>query len=596
MTIALKTLEGATEPGIVDGGGTCTFAWDGFGWVLITDACESGKPVEPTFDGTEIAETAPGTCKLRGEVPFEATVYTLLEDPDGLVGEYIEKYHTQSLSRLLCENAAVVVNRGNKTIIHNYANMPSPRINQLIIPTGATRWSYCLLLADDDLKEQIYHACDDGESQMNLIFSTPVGDEDEEKNTIRLTVWCLPPRRVSPDTTDEEVVNLWIIPVVDDRYWWQYRHVDKLSEKIEEDGISSALDLQDELIDMTAGYGGSGYLNVNPNAVYDLLPSFAKLNDYENLPIMIDTANTHAGQRLVIDIKNTDTGTTRFATISGIDSIDTFDWNLEGKIGLPEGTTDVGKPYLVAGGKSMPAGDYPDTKRYASIPESVDIQTTEGEYTNKTAAEASSDYKFVPDVKAVWRTCYDEEPSEELIEQANKDYYYQFAYQYDFTFAGVQPWQQGYFDDYMVLTQNWNPKTKGYSTFTRVCSRPPNLQGEWAQAATGGSGERDCWAIVDEVVCDPYGDPLEMYVWAIVKWFTGDDCKAKIPGADPYTGMIKIEQVCDIFTAYYTAEQLVGKLVRATYMFPQPEPNADPIDPCEAKWLVDTVCGAPECS
>jgi len=522
--------------------------------------------------------------------PYDETIYTLLEDPEGLVNEYIEKYHTQSLSRLLCDNAAVVVNRGNKTIIHNYQTLPAPRINQLVIPTGATRWSYCLLLADDELKEQIYYACDDGETAMNLVFGTPIGDEDEEKNTISITMWCLPPRRVSPDTTDDEVVNLWMIPVVDDRYWWQYRHVDKLTEAIEFSVIEDVEMLQEELMDMTGG----DYLNVNPKAVYDLLPSFASLNDYENLPIMIDTANVHAGQRLVIDLDG-ESDETRFATISGEDSIATFESNMEGMIGLPTAATEVGKPYLVAGGKSMPR-KYPEPEYYAAMPESVDIQTTEDEYTNKTAAEASPDYKFAAGGAAIWRLCYDEAPSDELIEQANKDYYYQFAYQYDFTFAGVQPWQQGYFDDYMVLTQNWNPKTKDYSIFTRVCSRPPNLQGEWTQAAKGGSGERDCWATVDEVVCDPYGDPLEMYVWAIVKWFTGDDCKAKIPGADPYTGMIKIEQVCDIFTAYYTAEQLVGKLIRATYMFPQPEPNADPIDPCEAKWLVDEVCGQPICS
>jgi hypothetical protein len=67
-----------------------------------------------------------------------------------------------------------------------------------------------------------------------------------------------------------------------------------------------------------------------------------------------------------------------------------------------------------------------------------------------------------------------------MQDQLGRDYFYQFYRQFDFTFAGVQPWQQTYFDDYMVIRQTWNSKTEGYDAYTRVCSRQPNLTGEWA--------------------------------------------------------------------------------------------------------------------
>ena len=578
---------------------------------------------------------------LTGTTPSK-TFYTLLEDPNGVVSGYIEKYHTASLSRILCENAATVVNRGNKTIIHNYAQMPTPKINQIVIPTGATRWSHGLLLADDTTKSDIYAACNYGADPLSLVFSSTIGEEDESKSTITLTVWCLPPRRVSPETNNEDVVNLWMIPIVDERYWWQFQHVDKLSEVVVSAEITDVEMLQLQLTDMT----NATRINVNPKAVFSILPSFAKLNDYENLPIMIDTANAHAGQRTVIIINSeSETGRNKFASISGIDSITTLDANLQGTIGLPTPNITVGTPYLVAGGKATSAGGYIDTNDYTSAPQSVDIQTTEGVYTNKTAAEASPTYRYKTGVIGAWRTCYDETPGSELIAQTNKDYYFQFSHQFDYTFAGVQPWQQGYFDDYMVLTQNWNPKTQCYSTFTRVCSRPPNLHGEWTQPGNGsGVGERDCWATVEEVVCDPYGRDEEMYVLAKVDWFTGKDCNSTVPGVDSY-GRIEVHQICNIFTAYYTAEDLVGKIIRATYMFPQDGSTSEaagecsfvwdgfgwvlfsdgctsgkPVEPafdgteigetangtcgvtdpqdaaCKPKWLCDAVCGAPECS
>jgi len=204
-------------------------------------------------------------------------INTLLQDKDGVVDDMIERYHTRSLASICCQNAAERVNRGNGTIIYNYEPLPAPKINQLVIPTGSTRWSYCLLLANDEIKNQIYSVTSNGRVPMNLIFGTPVGSTSEIAHIISLTVNILPPRRVSPDTLDKTVSNLWIIPVVDERYWLQYAHSDDLSDNLEvpageyPDPVTPARPFTpDELLDELETRSGLTIFNVGVNPRYGL--------------------------------------------------------------------------------------------------------------------------------------------------------------------------------------------------------------------------------------------------------------------------------------------------------------------------------------
>lgn len=503
MTIALATLPGSTSE---LGEGSCTFSWSAGGsWVLNSNSCSNGSPVAPTTPGTTPGEIKSGTCSLI--VPDDPVyIHTLLQDPNGKIDEMVEKHHSQSLSRLLCQNAAVVINRGNSCIIHNYEQTPPPRINQLVIPTGSTRWSYCLLLADDDIKERIYTACSNGSKSMNLIFGTPITGREEKEHAITLTVKVLPPRRLSPKSDDESLNNLWILPVVDERYAWQFAHTGDLSGTIAASETDYAI--PNNAVDILLDQLGVTYLNVGVNDAYDdIKPSCLSKNDYENLPIVLDSILAHFGQRLAVDIgtwstaaekyqevtfDNPPAGKTRFVTVDGTNSKEIYDNNLLGKIGLractwATATTlttsassaafTVGKPYIVAGGMISSHGTTvtPHTA-YASTPSSVDLQTVSNTYVNKTPG---NEYKTL-NVTAIWRTEFDESPSSGMQDQMGRDYFYQFFRQYDWTFAGVQPWQQGYFDDYMVYRQAWNSKTCTYDATTRVCSRQPNLTGEWA--------------------------------------------------------------------------------------------------------------------
>ena len=99
----------------------------------------------------------------------------------------------------------------------------------------------------------------------------------------------------------------------------------------------------------------------------------------------------------------------------------------------------------------------------------------------------------------------------------------------------------------------------------------------------GSGGTHEIWFTIIGVECP---SPTETILTVSPTWYTGG-CTAAIPGEDSY-GYVIVEDVCSIL-AYYTAEDLVNRVGRATYMYPR-------AGTCTPKWLVDTICGSPECA
>jgi hypothetical protein len=99
----------------------------------------------------------------------------------------------------------------------------------------------------------------------------------------------------------------------------------------------------------------------------------------------------------------------------------------------------------------------------------------------------------------------------------------------------------------------------------------------------GTGGTHEIWFTIISVECV---SATEMILTVNPTWYTGG-CDAAIPDADSY-GYVTVEDVCEILL-FYTAEWLVGKTGRATYMYPR-------TGTCTPKWLVDVICGTPECA
>jgi hypothetical protein len=117
---------------------------------------------------------------------------------------------------------------------------------------------------------------------------------------------------------------------------------------------------------------------------------------------------------------------------------------------------------------------------------------------------------------------------------------------------------------------------------------PRGHRGRW-QFHGGSGGTHEIWFTIISVECV---SATEMILTVNPTWYTGG-CTASIPGEDSY-GYVEVEDVCSILS-FYTAEWLDGSLDgipktgRATYMYPR---TGD----CIPKWLVDTICGTPECA
>lgn len=107
-------------------------------------------------------------------------------------------------------------------------------------------------------------------------------------------------------------------------------------------------------------------------------------------------------------------------------------------------------------------------------------------------------------------------------------------------------------------------------------------RGRW-QNRSGGGGSHRIWFTIISVECV---SATAMVLTVEATYYTGG-CTAAIPGEDSY-GQIIVEDICGILN-YYTADWLVGKTGSATYMYPRS-------DYCEAVWLVDEICGTPECA
>lgn len=111
-------------------------------------------------------------------------------------------------------------------------------------------------------------------------------------------------------------------------------------------------------------------------------------------------------------------------------------------------------------------------------------------------------------------------------------------------------------------------------------------------AGGGGGGGHSIWGTVEEVDCLEEGT----YCWVTVTEFSGK-CGEIVPGKitdtyDEHFDMIKVEQVCEIFMAYYTEAQLTGKVIEAGLFWRRDEETNE----CLPTWLVRQVCGLPECA
>ncbi len=221
----------------------------------------------------------------------------LLPDSDGELLRWQEAFQAARQYDLFAEpatirsshNATNYESTGVGLPIGNYADPPEPRINTLYWPTGATRWARGYFMATGLQLPAIIKKSSSYSTAVDLKIANIDGTSG-----LTIKVFVLPPRPIAvPGST--AVSNLYLIPVVDERYFWnhQYGIVD-----LSGDPAVTWSELFDDLM-TNSGASAANSGSIAPEDAY-LVPDKIELQRrYENVALLLDAVCLSTGYRFV---------------------------------------------------------------------------------------------------------------------------------------------------------------------------------------------------------------------------------------------------------------------------------------------------------
>ncbi len=418
-----------------------------------------------------------------------AGVDLLLDDPDGAIQAYIDEWHALDDIRPCQETMA---RRGNLAThtkgqrngrglpIPNYPAPPPVRLNSLYWPTGAARWAtfFALTTAEDGATiQEIYKAAaataGSASSQLPLLIL------NDGTTTLEVEMHALSPRVVTVAGADGEPRQLWILPLVDDRWFWQFQHVG--DDEVNLNTIQSAIGRTISVTAPAADYVEPDWLELNRSS--------------ENAALLIDAFAHGFGQRFVRRLDATNLLLT---------------WSQSSATLVDENLTDYQQ---IAGGQA--SHFYPGAASPAPVPATVRVTfrfwrdgiVLDHDYDHRGSVnDVVAPTVYIVDVnaddalgsdpvqgvvegltKTYHSTMYaivgyeaneranptNQTELEDLANQIAVDFYASLDHQYDYTFAGIKSWKLTGYDDHLEIRMN-----SSSGAVTRVMSCPPNFGSE----------------------------------------------------------------------------------------------------------------------
>ena len=388
----------------------------------------------------------------------------------------------------------------------NWSAPPRPKINTLWWPTGATRWAVGLFLVDKATWDLIYpELLADGGA--DLVFSD---DTSVEAKTFTAKMYALPPRRLDAysDTAEDSPGGIYLLPLVDVRYFWQFMDVGDL-------GVDAATTWDDLIgtietameIAITRDTVPEAYLNPDPTELG---------RRYENVALMLDAIAWSVGQRIVVDLRGS-VFSHNSTTTAAIHEYNVTEWTYgnASELGLDPAWQDSGVNTWAGDATS----EFEDSRR----PESVRVVFPrysagcpvgdEVWMIEKGGGLWSGAYKVFHSTCQADMSSGGAEPDnvadlDALAQQIADDYYgHMPPTTWDMSFVGLRKWHPSGYDDWVWWHFGWqypmptegfidgNRETDGnrergvyeegaggevgdYACFTRVCSLPYNCHVE----------------------------------------------------------------------------------------------------------------------
>lgn len=437
----------------------------------------------------------------------------LLEDPACDLQRWVERYLSVNDLRLWgADSLALSDSQRNPRRDGAYkvslpqVNWPEPprlKLNSLWWPSGATRWARGLFMADGDAMQAIQQNLVGGAAELTI----DDGDLSATFNHILL----LTPHRLNGSPVDD----LWLLPVVDVRWAWQFKEVTLSEAQVSTWGnlmlyLSAALGV-------SAYYGAAdaAYLAPNPK-------EFTRAG--ANPAALLEAAVWSTGRRVSVWNDNEAAQGVSISILSPADSTEgeTFNDYSDGLIaggafGLrytaPEKVTVYFPRNKTPGNEDAV---YPVSVTAASSGYPYDTMTGTAKIFYDTAAA-----EFLPSSG----TPENDAELQALAEKTAADYYSYLRadYAYDFTFAGIKNWYFSGFMDYWWAHLGVQEPGGAYQLHTRVAALPDGVGvSEQLHGDPNASDEGPAkWVQVSIDTALTTSD--ETVAATVMAWWDGDD-------------------------------------------------------------------------
>lgn len=228
-----------------------------------------------------------------------AGVDLLLSDQAGRADEWLARYLSLPDSRMILEwptpksswTGTSAYYTGAELPCPNWSKPLEPKLSTWYRPTGASRWSMGFFLADYPRVQQIQTATAGNQSATLTLTSKAKGQVQRRSWS---QCYLLPPHPISADAFTAN--GLWILPVVDERWFWQSstNYVTPIDTT-----TPTAESWSQALIGTATALGATLTVDTVPSTY--LYPNFFVQSgtSWHNSAIMLDALAYSVGQRIV---------------------------------------------------------------------------------------------------------------------------------------------------------------------------------------------------------------------------------------------------------------------------------------------------------
>lgn len=442
---------------------------------------------------------------------FTYGVYPLLSPSEGPLAEFMRRYIDPDDFGLMGHKPVATANGNWRPTVAKYRrrggfsvpNYPPPptrfRINSLYWPTGASRWAICYVMVDgetlagirgdtNDFTDAAYLTLNDGASEDNQGIAAPM--------------FGLAPRRINcvPDLDDKE--NLYILPLVDERWFWQFKHMGEIDKP---DDVTTWA----QLYSWIATRLGISLSAETVSSDYDEPEKVEIERWHDNPAMMLDAVAHSVGHRILAGHDGT------YSAVSFSEGEQNLEDNQDSGLwkqiaGYPLADVDA---RTVRGGKAFRddlAGITPSKVLVVApivrigVPSNTLADSLRALISKEVSADThpGPDERYVAATTKVFHTTYaaryefddtsatNDSDLQALAEKIASDFYDSLAHAgLDFTFAGILPWSVTPWDDHVRWDFGCLRDDGTLAIQTRVVPAPYNLGVEDMAHSDGGTDE-----------------------------------------------------------------------------------------------------------